>query len=378
MHRRAVGDGMRNGKNEIISADRLGKIAAICLDRFREYDSPRPALAAVAELVSGMIGRRPGHAILERPDPVSMAFVELLDQVVFELNEPFDTERGKVEEYILGDLYRRLEVFLCLNQGVEQYRASIHSRALTADDALIIRHYSLADLIPALMSEFFEQPHLRFHILHALISFRTEDLIGFFYEIARGGYETDLRVLAVMGLNGNDNGRFDGWKMLRGSGDEDFSALISHVSGEPGGAPVSGSVLLFRVVELELAAGRIEDPADCLAMILSLHDILRHDLESISLKSRIYESMARILGRMQCDCMRVLLLDQENLRHFIYLADGVPAELFERVSRLLEFLGEEVMMAMERLLAGNGVHLDERSSQLSAYLMSMGFDPLRL
>ncbi len=109
-----------------------------------------------------------------------MAFVELLDQVVFELNEPFDTERGKVEEYILGDLYRRLEVFLCLNQGVEQYRASIHSRALTADDALIIRHYSLADLIPADVGIFRNSPTCGFHILHALISFRTEDLIGFF------------------------------------------------------------------------------------------------------------------------------------------------------------------------------------------------------
>lgn len=362
----------------MISAQRLGEIAAVCRDRIEKYDSPRPALAAVADLVSGMVGPRPGRAILERPDPVSMAFVELLDQIVFEISEPADSEGGRVEEYILGDLYRRLEVFLCLNRGMEQYRTNLHSRAITTDDALIIRHYSLADLIPTLMSEFFEQRHLRFPILRAMISFRTEDLIGFFYEIARGEYENDLRVLAVIGLNGSDNSRFDGWEMLGGAGDADFSALISHVSGEPGSEPASGCVLLFRVVEIELAAGRMEDPADCRAMILALHDILRHDLGTVSLKSRIYESLSRILGLMKCDCMRGLLLDEENLRHFIYLADGVPAELFERVSRLLEFLGGEVMMAMERLVADGDVHLDERSSQLSAYLMSMGFDPLLL
>jgi hypothetical protein len=369
---------MRKGKNDMISAERLGEIAAECLDRVGEYDSPRPALAAVADLVSGMIGPRPGRAILERPDPVSMAFVEVLDQIVFEISEPAEAEGGRVEEYILGDLYRRLEVFLCLNRGIEHYRTQLHSRAITADDALIIRYYSLADLVPTLMSEFFEQPHLRFPILHAMISFRTEDLIGFFYEIARGEYENDLRVLAVIGLNGNDNGRFDAWEMFGDTGDADFSALICHVSGKSACAPASGCVLLFRVVEIELAAGRMEDPADCRAMILALHDILRHDIGSVLLKSRIYESLSRILGLMQCSCMRNFLLNEENLRHFIYLVDGVPVELFEQVPRLLEFLGGGVMMGMERLVADGGVHLDERSSQLSAYLMSMGFDPLLL
>ena len=369
---------MRNEKIDMISAEGLREIAAACLGRFEEHDSPRPALAAVAGLVSDMIGPRPGRAVLERPDPVSMAFLELLDQIVFEIGEPADTEGLRVEEYILGDLYRRLDVFLCLNRGIEPYRAGLHSRVITADDALIIRHYSLDDLIPTLMSEFFEQPHLRFPILHALISFRTDDLVGFYYEIARGEYETELRVLAAIGLNGNDTVRFDGWDMLRASADPDFSALICHVSGVDGGVPAFGCVLLFRVIEIELAAGRMENPADCRAMLFALHDILRHDLESVSLKSRIYESLSRILGLMQCDCMRGLLLDGENLRHFIYLADGVPAELFERVSRLLEFFGAEVMAAMEHLVAGGSVHLDRRNSRLSAYLMSMGFDPLLL
>jgi hypothetical protein len=70
--------------------------------------------------------------------------------------------------------------------------------------------------------------------------------------------------------------------------------------------------------------------------------------------------------------------DEDNLRDFIYLVDGMPAELFERVSRLMEYLGGETMTAMERMVAGGSVHLDERSSQLSAYLISLGYDPLLL
>jgi hypothetical protein len=362
----------------MISPRFLGEVARACRERLEGCDSPRSALAAVASCVSIAIGPRPGRAVLERPGPVSSAFLELLDQIVFEMDESRELEGGRVEEYILGDLYRRLEIFLSLCAGADSYRESLNSRVLTADDALIIRHYALSDLVAPLMSEFFEQPHIRFPVLLAMVSFESEDLVGFLYEIARGEYDTDLRVLAVIGLNMNNYGRFDGWDMLSGTGDEDFRALIRYVSGGTDADSPTGCILLFRVLEVEFEANRIAEPEDCAAVLSSLHGILKHELEAMPMKPRIYESLSRILDQMRCGAMRRHLRDDDNLRDFIYLVDGMPAELFERVSRLMEYLGGETMTAMERLVAGGGVHLDERSSQLSAYLMSQGYDPLLL
>lgn len=368
---------MRNRKNKIISPRFLGEIARECRERLYECNSPRSALAAVASYVSESVGSRPGRAILERPDPVSSAFLDLLDQIAFEMDE-IRKECGRVEEYILGDLYRRLEIFLSLCGGVDSYRESVNSRVLTADDALIIRHYALSDLLASLMSEFFEQPHIRFPALLAMVSFESEDLVGFLYEIARGEYDIDLRVLAVAGLHMNNNGRFDGWDMLHGTSDEDFKALIRHVGDGPDAGPPTGCILLFCVLKTEFEANRIAAPQDCAAVLSSLNWIMTHDLQAVVMKTRIYESLSRILDSLRCGAMRRYLRDDDNLRDFIYLVDGMPAELFERVSRLMEYLGGETMTAMERLVAGGCVHLDERSSPLSAYLMSLGYDPLLL
>jgi len=210
------------------------------------------------------------------------------------------------------------------------------------------------------------------------VSFESEDLVGFLYEIARGEYDIDLRVLAVAGLHMNNNGRFDGWDMLGGTGDEDFKALIRHLRNVPDEGPPTGCILLFRVLETEFAANRITAPEDCKAVLSSLQGILRHEPEAVAMKPRIFESISRILDSMRCGAMRRHLRDEDNLRDFIYLVDGMPAELFERVSRLMEYLGGETMTAMERMVAGGSVHLDERSSQLSAYLISLGYDPLLL
>lgn len=365
---------MGNKKKETMSLHTLGEIVLSCLER-TDGGSPRLALEEVASRVLDAIGPRPDGEILQTPDPVSSAFVELLDQIVFEMDENGEARGGKVEEYILDDLYKRLKIFLSLCEGLDSYRKKLNFRVITADDALIISHYSLTDLVATLMSEFFEEPHLRFPILHAMVSFESEDLVGFLYEIARGKYDTDLRVLALIGLHMNDYGRINGWSMLGESDEQDFASLIRHVKGLPDAGPATGCVLLFRALEIEFAARRMEGPDDCGALLASLRELLRHDLDGVSMKSRIFESLSRVLDLLRRDALRRHLGGEESFRDFIRLLDRIPAGLFERAPRLVEYLGEDIVTAMERMAGGDWARSDGPGSSLSAYLMSTGYDP---
>ncbi len=371
-------------KREKIDKGRLDALAARCCGRFREITSKRDALRMIAETASGELGGFLNAGVLADPDDVAIGFIELLDQIIFEMSEENAGKDGRVEEYILDDLYQRIEVYLDLFAGMDVYGKNLHGRMINRDDTVIIRHYRLSEFIPVLTSEFYEQPGLRKPIVHALMFFTHEDLLNLFYEIAKGEYEVDLKIPALAGLK-NNRSTFYNWNYLKGQGDQKFDDLITFITAGQNGKEAPGSassenayILYFRILQLELLLEGSVEYRHCRMMIEVLNGISRYNMEAVPFKNDIYESLSRILNKMHRESMRKFFADENYLASFMYLIDSLPMEVFDRIILAVEGLGEEFISSVKHLISKGKLQLDEKNSKLSGYLFSLGFDPIML
>lgn len=364
--------------------DKLAEIAIRC-GEFAEAPSRREALARIAEYVSAEIGRYLNAGMLLSPDDVSIAFIELLDQILFEMNDENNVRNG-IDEYIIDDLYRRVEVYLELFRGIDVYKKNFHLRLLSHDDTIIIKEYRIAEFLPGLMLEFHEQPHLAMSILRVLMFFSGEELLNFFYQIAQGDYDEELKVCALVGLK-NNSVRFHNWRLLKGGESAEYNGLIALVAAESTGKSTvddhagvmdSPLMLFYRMLDLELQLENQVDIPMCKRVVGTLYDVCRLNLEGVIFRNHIYDSLTRIFNRIQCDAMKRFLQDDENITSFVYLIDCLPIEVFDRLAAMLEYLGDEFMASVERLVSRGVLHLDEKNSRLSGYLFSLGFDSLHL
>jgi len=371
-------------KKDKIDRDRLESLAAGCYESFKATSSKRDALRLIAGAATQKLGGYLNAGVLASPDDVSIGFVELLDQIIFEMGEENAGKDGKIEEYIVDDLYQRIEVYLDLYAGMEVYKRNLHGRIMNHDDTVIIRHHRMAEFLPLLVAEFTEQPGLRHSIVHSLMFFTQEELLNFFYEIAKNGYEADLKIPALAGLK-NNRCTFYNWHLLRGQGDENFESLLSWVKSDGDGTgsavhadPANPYISYFRVLQLELMLEGAMEERHCRMILDVLDEISRANLDTILFKHAIFESLSRILNKMNRESMRMFFADENYLASFMYLIDGLPMEIFDRIIIAIEGLGDEFISSVKQLISRGKLQLDEKNSRLSGYLFSLGFDPILL
>jgi hypothetical protein len=164
---------------------------------------------------------------LSEPDDVSVGFIELLDQVIFEIEEVQNANDNKIEEYLIEDLYQRVESYLEVLSDADLYKRNLGKRIMNVEDTIIIKRFGFVEYVPLLMSEFNEQAAIRQHILKALISFNNEELLQFYYDILKKECEADIKVLSLIGLK-KPVYQFDNWHLLE-CREEDYGALIQFV-----------------------------------------------------------------------------------------------------------------------------------------------------
>jgi hypothetical protein len=214
--------------------------------------------------------------------------------------------------------------------------------------------------------------------------FGEDELLNFFYEIAKNGYDIELKIPALVGL-GNNRSRFYNWHHLKGQGDEKFDELIAFViAGEmetdparvPG--PANSYIAYYRLLKLEIALEGEADFRHCGMMLDVLNEISRHNIDAIPFKQDIYGSLTRILNKIHRESMRGFFSDEDHLATFMYLIDSLPMDIFDRIIISVEGLGEEFIGSVKRLISRGKLQLDEKNSRLSGYLLSLGFDPILL
>ena len=160
-----------------------------------------------------------------------MSFIGLLDQIVFEMTENLPADAA-VREYVIDDLFARLNIYLDVYSGRETYACNLNKRLLTHEDTIIIRQCRLKEYVPLLISEFSEQPLLQKSIIRCLVSFDSDELLEFYYTIACEPGASDVKSMALVGLKkfGSVFRRWD----LAGPGEEAYGRLVAYAKAFDG------------------------------------------------------------------------------------------------------------------------------------------------
>ncbi len=353
-----------------LRADWIGEFADSCLSEIASASSKIEALELVASLVSPSIDEY-RRAVLADPDEISLNFVDLLDQVVFELAEN-DGSDASVREYIIDDLYARLRVYIDVFIGRETYSAGLKKRYITREDTIVIRQCGMDEFIPLLMIEYNEQPALQRPILRALLSFERDELLNFYYDIAKESDASEIRALSLVGLK-KFGTKFRHWRQLA-SDDEGYLQMIAcaesfdTASVEANGLPRDLPAFMFVLHYIESHIDAMPAPASLAWVLEALHSLLRIGYYNSSLPA-IYSSVCHILVFARADALRQVLLDDNRVKQLLELVDFLPREMFERIVPKLALMGDSFIHRVHGMVGAGKVKFDERESNTLSYIL---------
>jgi len=367
--------------NEELAADILNEhmyLLGTRIDRFINASSRVGALEVVVEMLQLFKEHSNGNTNVS--GSIVRNFIELADQVRFELEESNSYHNNSVESYIIDNLYKRAEAYIDLFQGDDVYCRNITARLLTVEDLVIIREKQLSSLVPYCVSEFYEQPSFRFEILTCLLAFQNEELVHFFYEVVKNEVEPDLKIVSLLGLHQSGK-RFSNWKNLSGVGDEEFDTLVRHAAGMKNELKLSKPmnlenryILFFTLLYID----HVLDPEKYYVFRGEIFDVLTEasDMgnETGQLQLRMLHSVRSILGKMPSVSLKKIIQQDDDILILLRVLENLPIEIFDRVLRSLRIPREELTRSVEKLVDRNSINLDDHHSNMLAYLHDEGMD----
>lgn len=349
---------------------RIQEFALACAEKIKSASSKREAL----ELIAGCGATRLDDysaGVMADPDEISVRFIEIIDQIVFEIAENMPVE-ASVCEYIIDDLYSRLNIYLDIFKDRETYIFNLGKRILTHDDTIIIRQCGFTEFVPLLVAEYGEQPALRRSILRALLVFDTSDLLNIYYEIARDSADMEERVLALLGLK--KFGDTFNFRRLLPVDSAEYAALIEYVKSfeisaiETNEVPRDLYTLFFVLNYIELNIHEIAGPAAwgwIMSVLLSLISVGYYN----SFITDVYRSICNILIFTGSDWLKGLTRDDGHLSALVRVVDFLPRECFHQITLKLSLLGYDFIQRVNGLISSGKLVLDGSESNIMSYIL---------
>jgi len=353
-----------------LRGERFGEFAHSCHEKIMPASSKMEALSIIAEYASPRIDEYFLHAI-EEPDEITQNFIELLDHVIFEMTENIPAD-PMVRQYVADDLFARLTIYLDIFRDQEIYSASLKKRLLVHDDTVIIRQLGMKEHVPLLMAEYYEQPALQRSILQALVSFECDELLNFFYTIAKETGSVEIKALALVGLK-KCGTRFSHWRHLAGNSEEQnpmltYAQRFDCSSVEKNDIPgdLYSSIFALQYIESnrDLLAG-LSALTWVMALLRATFDIGYFN----SYLADLYASICNILIFARTETLRELLGADEQVKTLVQVIDFLPREYFDRIMPKLSLLGPDFIHRVQFMVTAAKMKLDERESNTHWYLL---------
>lgn len=328
------------------------------------------ALAVIAEEASRWSRTDSTLPLLADHDEISLNFVELIDQIGFEMEESRG-DGGGIRDYIVDDLYARVRIYLDLFKDPDLYRTNLRRRMLTHDDTVIIRQCRFAEFVPRLIEEYSDQTFMQKSILRATLAFDDDELLNFYYEVAKGDVCIDVLVLALVGLR-KFGQRFSYWRLLR-NGQEDMNRLIDYAEQfdltdlERNPLPNSTATLLFVLSAVELVA--IDQVPQAARWVLGVMTLAPR----IGQESAANMNMLRLIVNIVLFCghgfLQAVMHDVVLMKEFVRLLNGIPREFFDRISAKLTLAGKDFRSRLEELATAGSINPAEGDSNILSFLL---------
>jgi len=338
----------------------LAEIALQIHTHIHSAESRVEALKHAAEITLREMGDCFGPEILINPDDITVNFLELLDHIVFEVEQNGFHDRG-LKDYIVDDFYARLIIFLDIFRSRDIYRKNLQNRLLTYEDVLIIRHYMMEEYLDDLIREYSQQPALQKPILMTLLRFDSDKLLNFYYMTLKDEYCSEAVIPALVGLKKPET-KFSNWHLLRSKIDTDgkFMEYIKRFNmKEP-----ESNRMPYDTFSLLFSLNFIESQLPRLIWSTSTGWILKVLASAVSLKidsfhaPEIYMAIARVMINFDIENLRELLKNRDNMISFVYLVDHMPEEYVNRFSFQLLNLGDNILNEIRNLIEVGEITLD--------------------
>ena len=295
---------------------------------------------------------------------ISSGFIDLLDQIIFEMDAP------SFQEYIIDDMLIKLSIYIDALTDISKYKKDFMYRPFSPEDAKIISFHSLSDLIPNMLTEFEQLPHLRKYIAKSLLSFNLPNLIPFYSDIIQGDYCIETKAYALSGIKKSEISE----EILNNILETVPSALIHYaldfdaqelIKNE---MPYTLETIYFTVVIIQLESDILYKQQNFiwfLNIAQCLKEFRRDNPEHIALFSIITE----IFLSLSPYNLKKFLDNEEALKKFVILIDLLPREEFDKMISFLDTLGNKFTNSINRLIETKKLELDKARSNIFSYLM---------
>jgi len=358
-------------KNLKVDVNKLHFIAQTCWAILDTSINKIEALKEISRTIKVEFGEYFNPGILSQPDEISINFIELMDQIVFEMEKQFP-EDDSIRDYITDDLYHRLTIYLEVLNDLDSYKKNLMRKILTKDDIVIIKHFRLKEYIDDIISTFDEQQNLQKEILKTLLSFDNEHLLQFYYQVVKGVYCYETRCLALLGLK-NCNVRFKNWHKLIDNEEDELTPLVSYVKEmnacEPwtNEIPKELSSLTLLTYFADIFFEKTLNSQFYMWLFNIFNELVNYDLNQ-SASGGIYYSISSVLIKLNVEFYNTIIQSDELLPSFIKIIDSLPRNYFDRVTVKLDILGDTFVQRVNELVELDLLILQDIESNTQTYL----------
>jgi len=357
-------------KNRKIDRNTLYCLSDKCHSFLLSGYPKKDILTRIADTASESFGEYFNPVILSDPDEISVNFIELLDLIVYEMNKT-EKDDDSIREYIIDDLYSRIIIYLKILKGKKEYKKNLVYRGISSDDTIIMKTHKMEEYTSDLISEFHDHIFIQKDILKTLMTFSADELLNFYYQIAKGPYSLEIRTMALTGLKGHPR-HFTNWDLLKKSTIE-FNSLVNYVESfntqviEENQLPDNSYSLLFVLDYFEMNITQLSNE-ETLAWFTEIISKVWLNTIAPRFYNRIFMTLSNIFIYYDIEYMKKLIKRQNNLVALISLIELLPGEFFNRITVKLDLLGKNFIVSTKKLIASEDLILNEETSNTLTYL----------
>lgn len=349
-------------------------IAEKCFTLIQQAPSKVNALQSISDYVVATLGSYIPPDILAEPDEISLHFIELLDQVLFEITEN-SHKNTNIHDYIINDLYNRALSLIEVFHDIELYKKNLLKRNLQYEDTIIIKNLRINEFIDKLIIAFDENPDLQKYILIALNSLdisQSDRVLGFYYRVYKESSSEDIHIQSLIGLKKIEN-LFKNWKGLKQKTPElvpviDFAYSFSWFKTEKPSFPSDLNVLYFIFHYIESNCHNISGQSNINRLINTLKYLAYIHESDNKLAIDIYRAVTNIILNTNNNDLQLILENANVLTNFISILDNIPLDYFNRIKTKISMIIDNYTSHIKSLFSSGTFAIAPEHSNIMNYL----------